>query len=157
MNVDDVRTILIIMGLLLLSTIANAERLDRKDLFVKDGDTIIVGPPYDKHDKDQEYRLVGFDSPETARGKCPAEIEKGNQASARLIALLDSARQIDLTEIQCSCDPNAASCNFGRRCGALTVDNEDVGAILIREELAVPFICSATRCPRQKSWCNPPN
>ena len=152
MNVDDVRTILIIMGLLLVSTIANAEQLDRNDLFVKDGDTIIVGPPYDKHHKDQEYRLVGFDTPETARGKCPAEIEKGNRARLASSRSSTVPSRLILPRL-CSCDPNAASCNFGRRCGVLTVDNEDVGAILIRENFAVPFICSATRCPRQKSWC----
>jgi endonuclease YncB( thermonuclease family) len=106
-----------------------------------------------KHDSEQEYRLVGFD-PETAtRAKCPAEIEKGNRASARLIELLDSAKRIELTEVQCSCKPSARNCNFGRRCGVLTVDDRDVGAILIEANLAVPFICDATGCPRQKSWC----
>jgi micrococcal nuclease len=107
-----------------------------------------------KHDSEQEYRLVGFDTPETAtRAKCPAEIEKGNRASARLIELLDSAKRIELTEVQCSCKPSARNCNFGRRCGVLTVDDRDVGAILIEANLAVPFICDATGCPRQKSWC----
>jgi endonuclease YncB( thermonuclease family) len=56
---------------------------------VKDGDTVIVGPGGERHMKDQEYRLVGFDTPETTRGKCPSEIEKGNRATAQLIKLLD--------------------------------------------------------------------
>src|SRR5262245_36946938 len=110
----------------------------------------------------QEYRLVGFDTPETAHGKCPSEIDKGNRAIARLIKLLDSGT-LDLTEVQCSCPPGTQAltkgCNFGRRCGRLTVDGKDVGEILITEGLAMPYVCQAPAattsrtCPKQQSWC----
>jgi micrococcal nuclease len=136
--------------------------IERHEVYVKDGDTIIVGPGVEGHAKEQEYRLVGFDTPETVRGKCPSEIEKGNRATARLIALLDSGK-IDLTEVECSCPPGKApltkDCNRGRRCGRLTVDGKDVGEILIAEKLAVPYVCEpppTTRsrpCPKQQSWC----
>ena len=70
----------ITLGALLLSTlVALGDPIDRSELYVKDGDTVIVGPGGEPHMKDQEYRLVGFDTPETARGKCPSEIEKGNR------------------------------------------------------------------------------
>jgi endonuclease YncB( thermonuclease family) len=137
---------------------AIADPINRADVHVKDGDTIVIGSGNGKHSKDQEYRLVGFDTPETTRGKCPAEIEKGNRAAARLAALLDSGR-LDLTEIQCSCAPGAKQCNYGRRCGRLTVNGRDVGEILIAENLAVPFICepppakSSQPCPKQRNWC----
>ena len=151
------------MGALLLSTLVTlGEPIDRSELYVKDGDTVIVGPANEPHMKDQEYRLAGFDTPETARGKCPSEIEKGNRATARLIGLLDSGK-LDLTEIECSCAPGTTpltkSCNMGRRCGHLTVNGKDVGEILIAEGLAVPYVCqppSATKskpCPKQQSWC----
>jgi micrococcal nuclease len=147
----------------LLSTLVSlGDPIDRSEVYVKDGDTIIVGPGDERHMSDQEYRLVGFDTPETARGKCPSEIEKGNRATARLIALLESGK-LDLTEIECSCPPGTKpltkDCNRGRRCGRLTVNGKDVGEILIAEGLAVPYVCDpppATRsrpCPRQKNWC----
>jgi micrococcal nuclease len=151
-----------IAALLLSTQMALAEPIERHEVFVKDGDTVIIGPGVEGHAKEQEYRLVGFDTPETTRGKCPAEIEKGNRATARLIALLDTGK-IDLTEIECSCPPGKKAltkdCNAGRRCGHLTVNGRDVGEILIAEGLAMPYVCEAPPatksrpCPKQKSWC----
>jgi hypothetical protein len=38
----------------------------------------------------------------------------------------------------------------------LTANGRDVGAILISEGLAVPFVCGATRCPpKPHPWCGP--
>jgi endonuclease YncB( thermonuclease family) len=99
---------------------------------------------------------VGFDTPETSKGGCPSEIEKGNRATARLISLLES-KDIDLTEVPCSCCPRTfltKECNAGRRCGRLTVDGKDVGEILIAEGLAVPFKCDATSCPSNRVGAN---
>jgi len=139
------------------TTASFADPIQRSEIWVKDGDTIIKGDGATKHKADQEYRLVGFDTPETSplRAKCPAEYEKGNRASARLVQLLDSG-PIDLTEVRCSCTQSAIAngkCNWGRRCGRLAVSGKDVGDTLIAEGHAVSFHCSATRCPKQKSWC----
>jgi endonuclease YncB( thermonuclease family) len=154
--------VLTIVALLLSIPMAPAEPIERHEVFVKDGDTVIIGPGVEGHAKEQEYRLVGFDTPETARGKCPTEIEKGNRATARLIALLDAGK-LDLTEVECSCPPGkpplSKGCNAGRRCGRLTVDGKDVGDTLIAEGLAVGYVCeappakSARPCPKQRSWC----
>ncbi len=152
------KTVLAAVSLLLSTATIMAEPVERNEVHVKDGDTIIMGAGNRKHTKDQEYRLVGYDTPETALGECQAEIEKGNRASARLAALLDIGK-LDLTEIQCSCAPNAKDCNYDRRCGRLTVNGRDVGEILIAEELAVPFVCeapparSSQPCPKQHNWC----
>jgi micrococcal nuclease len=149
-------------GLLVSTLVALGDPIDRSEIYAKDGDTVIVGPGDEEHMRDQEYRLVDFDAPETAHGKCPSEIEKGNRASARLIVLLDSGN-LDLSEIECSCPPGTKpltkACNMGRRCGRLTVNGKDVGEVLIAEGLAVPYVCEpppatkARPCPKQKNWC----
>jgi endonuclease YncB( thermonuclease family) len=151
--------ILSFIAVVLPSVIAGGEPIDRSELYVKDGDTIIVGPGDERHMPDQEYRLVGFDTPETARGNCPVEIDKGNRATARLIELLDSG-ELDLTEVPCSCAPGkqplTKDCNFGRRCGRLSVNGKDVGVTLIAEGHAVKFVCDPTKrrpCPPQRNWC----
>ena len=41
-----------------------------------------------------------------------------------------------------------------RDCGTLKSRGSDVGAILMEEGLAVPFVCGATRCPKTpRPWC----
>jgi endonuclease YncB( thermonuclease family) len=158
MKMTAILSVLALLGATLTSA---ADPIERSQIFVLDGDTIIVTPEGNqKHMKDEEYRLIGFDTPETTRGKCPAEIEKGHRATARLMALLDKGKLLDLQEVQCSCAPGKANCNWGRRCGRLTVDGKDVGEVLIAEGLAVPYVCqppgtaSSRPCPRQKSWCH---
>ena len=45
-------------------------------------------------------------------------------------------------------------CNYGRECGTLKAGSHEVGAILIAEGLAVPFVCGKTRCPATpRPWC----
>lgn len=141
--------------LLFVASSVFADPISRDQIFVKDGDTIIKGEPDLRYSADQEYRLVGYDAPETTRGRCPVEIEMGNRAAGRLISLLESGN-LDLTELPCSCCPGTfltKACNAGRRCGRLTVNGKDVAETLIAEGLAVRFICSETSCPQQKSWC----
>lgn len=115
---------------------------------VVDGDTVDVGGV--------RYRLVGFDAPETRSAQCGSERQLGNKASDRLRALIAEGG-ILLTPISCSCRPGTLegtpSCNYGRRCAKLTSHGEDVGAIMIREGLARPYVCGATSCPRRQSWC----
>ncbi|MHC2585909.1 hypothetical protein ACVI1J_010475 [Bradyrhizobium diazoefficiens] len=75
-------------------------------------------------------------------------------AKERLGELLH-AGALDLTEVPCSCSKSAlnkGTCNHGRKCAVLTLDGKNVGATLISEELAVPYVCSATRCPRMPNW-----
>ena len=39
------------------------------------------------------------------------------------------------------------ACNYGRACGVLTVESEDVGDILMAENLAHPYTCGAPFVP----------
>jgi endonuclease YncB( thermonuclease family) len=118
---------------------------------VIDGDTISLD------DGRPNVRLVGFNAPETGnRARCEAERQKGEAAKLRLRELVSSGRS-DFQQIACSCAPGSegtAMCDFGRRCGTLRVNGLDVGATLIREGLAVRFVCGATSCPKlPRPWC----
>jgi endonuclease YncB( thermonuclease family) len=103
-----------------------------------------------------QYRLIGCDTPETARAKCDAERNVGNRATARLEQLL-LGRDFALERVRCSCRPGEEErvwwCNRKRRCGILTVGSVNVCTTLIAERLARPFICGETRCPKRQPWC----
>jgi endonuclease YncB( thermonuclease family) len=110
---------------------------------VIDGDTIRI------HHQRPDVRLVGFNAPETRRAQCDFERDLGDKATTRLRDLVRSAK-LDFEFVACSCrsgTEGTSSCNYGRRCGTLKANGEDVGVILIRENLAVPFVCGQTRCP----------
>jgi endonuclease YncB( thermonuclease family) len=124
-------------------------KIPSRTIQVVDGDTIRTNG--------LRYRLVGFDAPETIDAKCPKERVLGERATARLKAIVTVSRHsLQLTEVRCSCPPGTEgtqSCNFGRRCGLLKANGEDVGQILIREGLARPYVCGSYGCPKRQPWC----
>ena len=130
--------------LLLLATPSLAEPIDPSDIRVIDGDTIRV------YHQQPNVRLVGFNAPETRRADCTAEFELGSKATRRLRDIIKLGN-LDFTYVKCSC-PAATqgtfACNYGRDCGTLKSNGRDVGAILIEEGLAVPFVCGPTHCPK---------
>lgn len=117
---------------------------------VVDGDTIRV------EGESRSVRLVGLNAPETNRAECPAERELGNRASRRLRQIV-TVGGLDLEIVPCACSRGTEGtprCNYGRSCGVLRSRGEDIAAILIREGLAVPFVCGETRCPKTpRPWC----
>jgi endonuclease YncB( thermonuclease family) len=136
--------------LAILSMPAIAEPIDPSDIRVIDGDTIRV------YHQQPNVRLVGFNAPETRNAECPGELELGSRATRRLRDII-RAGNFDFTYIKCSC-PEATqgtfACNYGRDCGTLKSNGRDVGAILIEEDLAVPFVCGPTHCPKTpRPWC----
>jgi len=137
-------------GMLLLSTVAIAEPIDPSDIRVIDGDTIRV------YHQQPNVRLVGFNAPETRHAECPAEFELGSRATRRLRDLIRGGN-LDFIYVRCSCPPatqGTFACNYGRDCGTPKSNGRDVGAILIEEGLAVPFVCGATHCPKTpRPWC----
>jgi hypothetical protein len=61
-----------------------------------------------------------------------------------------SRSALELTELRCSCPPGTQGtqpCNYGRRCGLLKANGEDVARILVREGLAQPYVCGSLGCP----------
>ena len=127
-----------------------AAPIETNDIRVIDGDTIRV------HRKQPDVRLVGFNAPETRRAQCAGEKELGAKATHRLRELVHGGN-LDLEFVACACPPDTEgtqACNRGRRCGTLKANGRDVGATLISEKLAVPFVCSGTRCPpTPRPWC----
>ena len=125
--------------------------LRASDVRVIDGDTINV------RGITPNVRLVGFNTPETWRPSCTAERQVGERATARLSQLVRNAASIEFERVACSCRPGTEGtdrCNFGRLCGSLFVDGQDVGRTLIGEGLAVPYRCGRTSCPpRPQAWC----
>ena len=144
------RSIFIILLLVLACGAVSATPITSDDVRVIDGDTIRV------HHQKPDVRLVGFNAPETRRAQCEVERELGGKATARLRNLLRSSK-LDFEFVACACPQGTEgtpSCNYGRRCGILKASGDDVGLILIREHLAVPFVCGQTSCPpTPKPWC----
>jgi hypothetical protein len=49
-----------------------------------------------------------------------------------------------LERVACNCPPGqegTKQCNFGRRCGSLSIDGKDIGPILLAEGLPHPYVC----------------
>jgi endonuclease YncB( thermonuclease family) len=142
----------LLLALVTLSGPTLAAPINSEDIHVIDGDTIRL------HHAKPDVRLVGFNAPETRRAKCDSERELGDKATRRVRDLVKGGH-LDFEFVACACAPGSEgtfACNYGRRCGTLNVGSKDIGAILISENLAVPFICGATRCPKTPSpWCQP--
>jgi endonuclease YncB( thermonuclease family) len=119
-----------------------------QSISVIDGDTVRF--------EGATYRLVGFDTPERGdKAMCDGERRQADAATNRLRGLL-SGIGANLERVSCGCKPGdegTQRCNYGRLCGRLTVAGRDVGEILIREGLAHPYVCRASRCPPKRSWC----
>jgi micrococcal nuclease len=138
------------MALLVSAQAQDASFIAPDHIRVVDGDTIRI------EGQRAAIRLVGFNAPETQGAACPRERAMGLRATARLIDLIDGG-PATLEIVACACSAGSEGtdrCNYGRKCGILSVEGVDVGRTLIAEGLAVPFVCSGTRCPpTPKPWC----
>lgn len=124
--------------------------ISRYDFTVTDGDTIHLKGEV------KGMRLVGFNAPEVFSPHCSRERGLGYRATARLEELVASS-DLELEKVPCACLPGTEGtyeCNYGRSCGILRANGEDIGRILISEGLAVPYVCGITSCPPKPSpWC----
>jgi endonuclease YncB( thermonuclease family) len=137
------------LTLLLLASVAHADPVKPADIYVVDGDTIeALG---------KRIRLSGFDAPELGgHAHCGLERMLAARATSRLRQLIRTGGNLDLKLIPCSCRPGTEgtmACNYGRACGVLTVEDEDVGDILLAENLAHPLMCGRYSCPKREPWC----
>jgi endonuclease YncB( thermonuclease family) len=115
---------------------------------VIDGDTVRFNG--------ERYRLIGLDTPESGdRARCDDERRRAEAATLRLRALV-AGGDARFVRVACACRPGQEGsryCNYGRLCGSLLVGGRDVGATLISEGLAHPYVCGATSCPPRRPWC----
>jgi endonuclease YncB( thermonuclease family) len=129
--------------------VTSAEPMKRTDVYVVDGDTIEV------HGK--RIRLIDFDAPELGHhAHCGIERMLAARAASRLRQMITIGQDIDLQIVECSCRSGAEgtpACNWGRACGYLTVDGQDVGEALISEKLAHSYVCGRHSCPKRVPWC----
>jgi micrococcal nuclease len=117
------------------------------EITVIDGDTIRF--------RGLTIRLIGFDTPETRRAKCPQVRTLGERAKARLEGLVVIGG-LTLKLAPCACrlgTQGTQACNYGRSCGYLKANGRDVAEILIEDGLARPFHCGAKSCPPLQPWC----
>jgi endonuclease YncB( thermonuclease family) len=130
-------------------TTTRADALKAGDIHVIDGDTVDAAG--------KRIRLVGFDTPELGdHAHCGLERMLAARATSRLRQMVQLSNDIDLQIVDCSCRPGTAgtmACNYGRACGYLTIDGQDVGDVLIAENLAHPLMCGKYSCPPRRSWC----
>jgi endonuclease YncB( thermonuclease family) len=149
--ITGIDTFLLALTLALPTAPANAKPIASADIYVIDADTISV------YGKPPNVRLVGFNAPETRHAACAAEQQLGDKATHRLRELVHNGK-LDLEYVTCACPAGTQgtpACNYGRTCGVLKAGGRDVGAILIAEGLAVPFVCGTTNCPRTpRPWCS---
>jgi endonuclease YncB( thermonuclease family) len=124
---------LLLMALVAQNSCALADAVKPTDIHVIDGDTIdALG---------KRTRLVGFDAPELGEhAHCGLERMLAARATSRLRQMIQLSHDIDLQIVDCSC-------NYGRACGYLTVDGQDVGDVLIAEHLAHLLACGKYSCP----------
>jgi endonuclease YncB( thermonuclease family) len=114
-------------------------------LEVIDGDT--VRRP-DGRGGMEEFRLLGFDAPEThGKAKGPLELERGLQAAARLRDLLDRAWWVRLCPATAE---NGNKMSWNRRFAHLYIDGRSVAEIAITEGWGAEYHGGA-----KPSWNDP--
>ncbi len=124
---------MVILGCALLSCTPELLKVESGSVYSIDGDTVKIAG--------ENYRLTGYDTPETYRAKCAAEKVLGNKATARLRVLIASVDMVTL-EVEYETD------KYNRKLARLFVGDRDVGNILIGEGLARPYFGG-----KRQSWC----
>jgi micrococcal nuclease len=140
----------VILGVMVASTFliygCQALAITAAEIRVIDGDTIeaqVAGGRFSAAARRLvTYRLVGFDTPETAFAACDEERVHGERAKARLAELLSSG------PIRIEAGAGRPD-RYGRGLARLYVADEDVGDVLVREGLAVPYSGRGRRI----NWC----
>ncbi len=112
--------------------------IDGRAWSVVDGDSLLVDG--------QEWRLVGYDTPETERAACEAERRLGLIAKARLEVMI---REAVAGGLRIELAATGERDRYRRPLGVLRIDGGDVGQQMIQEMLARPYLGG-----RKRGWCS---
>ncbi|MBB3020622.1 endonuclease YncB(thermonuclease family) [Microvirga lupini] len=118
---------------------ARAETVDGRWVVIIDGDTIDV--------QGERIRILNIDAPESFRSRCEAELKLALRTKERLGQLLRSGS----VEIR-----REGQDRYRRTLATLSVREGDVGQILVRDRLALPWKDGREDKERRlKVWCGP--
>ncbi|MBN8535402.1 MAG: thermonuclease family protein [Rhizobiales bacterium] len=97
----------------------------------------------------EKIRLLDIDAPESSRSACEREFIAGLRAKARLAELL-LARPVRIER----CDRHGQDCEdrFGRTLARIHTREGEIGAILLREGLALKYE-AGRKATRNAHWC----
>ncbi|MBB3018602.1 endonuclease YncB(thermonuclease family) [Microvirga lupini] len=131
---------LLALGMFLACSLVYAARADTVDgrrIVIIDGDTIDA--------QGERIRILNIDAPESFRSRCEAELKLALRTKERLAQLLRSGPVEIIREGQD---------RYRRTLATLSVREGDVGQILVRERLALPWKDGREDKERRlKVWC----
>ena len=129
--------LLAVLALLLAALPAASETFDGRRAVIIDGDTIALGS--------ERVRILNIDAPESFRSHCERELRAGLKAKERLAALVRSGA----IEVE-----RHGQDRYRRTLARITVSGRDVGEVLVREGLALPWRDGAeAKEERTRHWC----
>ena len=116
---------------------AIAGTFDGRRTIIIDGDTIALGS--------ERVRILNIDAPETRGSRCERELVLGLKAKERLAVLL-RAGWVDVER--------DGQDRYRRTLARLSVGGRDVGTVLVREGLALPWQSGPeAKEARLRHWC----
>jgi endonuclease YncB( thermonuclease family) len=117
---------------------AKGETVNGLKVYVIDGDTVAIAS--------ERIRLLGIDAPGTREARCERERVAGYQTKARVVDLLRFGRSVEIRR--------QGHDQYGRTLAHIIIDGRDLGELLVREKLAVPYRAGAeARTARLVHWC----
>jgi micrococcal nuclease len=139
----------IFLALVLSATPAKAEVVDGNRIIIIDGDTVALPCAVPARGCAEKIRFIDIDAPETYRPHCDHERAVGLQAKARVAERLRGATVY--------VERSGRKDRYGRTLANLMTADGDVGAVLMKEGLAVPYRPGkVAKAGRIAHWCGEP-
>jgi micrococcal nuclease len=125
---------------------ASAEVIDGNRIVIIDGDTVALPCAVPARGCAEKIRFIDIDAPESFRPHCENERAVGLQAKARVAELLRGATVY--------VERSGRKDRYRRTLANLTTADGDVGAVLMKEGLAVAYRPGkAAKAGRIAHWC----
>lgn len=145
----SLRILTAVAALALFTPAASAETFDGSRIIVIDGDTVALPCAVPGKGCAEKIRLLEIDAPESYRPSCDAEQAAGLRAKERLASLI-RAGAVEVTR--------SGTDRYGRTLGNVRSTAGDVGSILMKEGLALPYRPGRdAKAARIAHWCGPGN